>query len=115
MIELLLVADRHLAASDLDAAERIYRQVVESDPRNAIAVVGLARVAEARGDLATAVEVATRALAIDPDDEVATRLLDELTALISTPATLPLPSPTAEVVPVRRSLLARLRVLIGFR
>jgi tetratricopeptide (TPR) repeat protein len=75
MIELLLAADRLLAAGDLDHAERIYRQVIEADPRNAIAEVGLAQVAEARGAHAEAVALARRALDIDPEDQVARRIV----------------------------------------
>ena len=74
VIELLLAADRLLAAGDLDRAERIFRQVAEADPRNAIAVVGLARVADARGAWDQADALAGRALAIDPDDLAAQRL-----------------------------------------
>ena len=74
MIELLLVADRLLEAGDLGRAERIYRQVADADPRNAIAVVGLARVAAARGDKDLSLDLARRAVEIDPDDQAARRL-----------------------------------------
>ena len=85
MIELLLAADELLAAGDLDHAERIFRQVADADPRNAIAVVGLARVAEARGRLEEAHELVTRALALDPEDVTALRLL---ASAIAAPAAL---------------------------
>ncbi len=78
MIELLLAADRLLAEGSLDRAERIYGQIAESDPRNAMAVVGLARVAVARGQLAEAGATVRRALAIDPDDALAQQLEAEL-------------------------------------
>ncbi|MEO8207862.1 MAG: tetratricopeptide repeat protein, partial [Chloroflexota bacterium] len=60
---------------DLEHAERLFQQVAEADPRNAIAVVGLAKVAAARGDHAAAAELAQRALTIDPDEAAALRLV----------------------------------------
>ncbi len=75
MIERLLAAERALAAGHLDRAEQLFRQVADADARNAIAVVGLAEVALARGDRAAAEALAARALAIDPDEAAAARLL----------------------------------------
>lgn len=74
MIEILLQAERELTMDRLDQAERLYWQAIEADPRNAIAVVGLARVAIERGDDRTAYAFAVQALGIDPDDAVALRL-----------------------------------------
>ena len=78
MIERLLVAERLLADGDIDRAEHLFEQVAEADPRNAIAVVGLAQVAQARGDAAGAIRLATRALEIDPEEAAAQRLVADL-------------------------------------
>ena len=75
MIERLLAAERALADGHLDQAERLFQQVADADERNAIAVVGLAEVALARGDRAAAEALAARALQIDPEDAAAARLL----------------------------------------
>ena len=68
MIELLLQAERQLSVGQLDAAERLYWQAIENDPKNSIAVVGLSRVALDRGDDRTAYEFARKALEIDPEN-----------------------------------------------
>jgi thioredoxin-like negative regulator of GroEL len=78
MIERLLAADRAFEAGELDAAARLFGQVVEADPRNAIAVLGLAKVALGRGERDEARRLTVAALAIDPDDDAARRLLEEL-------------------------------------
>ncbi len=115
MIELLLEAERALTGDLVDQAERLYWQAVEGDPRNAIAVVGLARVALARDDEMTALEFGRQALAIDPDNVAAQRLVARLaeTALIAsepapTAAHLPDASPTSHTQPRRPSLVRRI-------
>jgi hypothetical protein len=78
VIELLLQAERALSMGMVDQAERMYRQAAGADPRNSIAVVGLARVALERADDAEALRQARRALAIDPQNVAAVRLAARL-------------------------------------
>jgi tetratricopeptide (TPR) repeat protein len=74
MIELLLQADRLLTVDLVDQAESTYQRVADQDPNNAIAVVGLARCALARGRDRDAYALAARALAIDPENDMARRM-----------------------------------------
>jgi len=74
VIEVLLQAERALSVGLVDQAERLYRQAAAADPRNSIAVVGLARVALERADDARALQLAWRAQAIDPENVAAARL-----------------------------------------
>ena len=83
MIELLLQAERALTMGMVDQAERLYRQAADSDPRNSIAVVGLARVALERADDARALQEARRALAIDPENAAASRLVARLEEVLA--------------------------------
>ncbi|MEO6349704.1 MAG: tetratricopeptide repeat protein [Candidatus Limnocylindrales bacterium] len=78
MIEALLQAERLMVYGMLDDAERIYSGAIEQDPLNAIAVVGLARVALERGDDQLAYARARRALEIDPQNSAAIRLEQRL-------------------------------------
>jgi tetratricopeptide (TPR) repeat protein len=75
VIEILLAAERAISFGQLDQAERLYRQVAEADPRNSIAVVGLARVALDRGEDDESLALAREALTIDPENEAARRLV----------------------------------------
>lgn len=78
MIELLLQAEVALSLGLLDRAETLYRQVAGADPRNSIAVVGLARVVLERGNEREALDLARRALAIDPENVAAQRMVQRL-------------------------------------
>jgi len=118
VIELLLEAERALSFGLVDRAEQLYRQVAESDPRNSIAVVGLARVALERTDDLGAYQLSRRALEIDPENEAAYRLatrLEEVLATRGEPVADPLPTESAEPAPrpvptpEPRSLIDRLR------
>jgi tetratricopeptide (TPR) repeat protein len=80
MFELLLRADRALSSGNLDQAERIYWQLSELDPTNAIAIAGLARVSLERGDVRLARLFATRALVMDPESVAATRIIETIDA-----------------------------------
>lgn len=121
MIELMLEAERALAVGLLDQAERNYAQVVAIDPRNAIAIVGLARVALERGDQAATYQYARQALALDPDNPAASHLahrMSEQFAMRGEPlpgdvpraaAVPPAAPPSAGAPPARPSILDRLR------
>ena len=127
MIELLLEAERAMSFGRIDRAAEIYEQVATSDPRNSIAVVGLARVALERADDLGAYLLARRALVIDPENEAARRLAVRLEEVLATrgepvndplpaeppPSAQPQPEPAAEESsidqPARRSLIDRLR------
>lgn len=74
MIELLLQADRLLTVDMVDQAQATYQRVADQDPNNAIAVVGLARCALARGEDRDAYALAARALIIDPENDMARRM-----------------------------------------
>ncbi len=129
MIELLLEAERAMEMGRIDAAEALYRQIVEADPRNVIAVVGLARVTLERGDERGALFTALQALALDPENSAAQRMVTRLEEILRYraeaapgpaavgPATTETPtddppapasSPSDEPQPARRSLLGRI-------
>ncbi len=96
MIELLLEAERALSMGRADRAELLYRQVAAADPRNSIAVVGLARVALERADDPGALVMARRALAIDGHNVAAQRLIQRLEEVLLTRGEA---LPPAEVAP----------------
>ena len=103
MIELLLEAERAMAFERVDRAEQLYRQVAAADPRNVIAVVGLARVASERGDDLGAYLLARRAMTMDPENDAARRLamrLEEVLATRGEPVAEPMPLRPAATPPV---------------
>jgi hypothetical protein len=109
MIEPLLEAERLLAVGSLDGAERIYKAVAEADPRNSIAVTGLARVAIDRGDDEGALLLSRDALAIDPENVVAQRLVARLEEILEARSRAEAPATPVATPPKRRSVLDRLR------
>ena len=94
MIEALLQAERLLVHGQVDQAEQIYAGAAAQDPNNAIAVVGLARVALERGDERLAYERSREALAIDPQNAAAQRLAARLAEVFAARAQ-PAPAPEA--------------------
>jgi hypothetical protein len=84
VIELLLEAERALSFGRIDRAEELYKQVAGADPRNSIAVVGLARVTLERGDELGAYLLARRALKVDPENTAARRLAVRLEEVMRT-------------------------------
>ena len=109
MIELLLQAERAMSVGQLDQAERLYRQAADADPRNSIAVVGLARVALERSDDASALTLARRALAIDPENIAAGRMAERLEEVIRYRGDEPPPRESEPAPRARRSILDRIR------
>jgi len=117
MIELLLEAERAMSLGRTDQAEHLFRQAADADPRNSIAVVGLARVALEREDEAGALALARRALEIDADNPAAQRLVDRLVEVMAyrgeaspadPPATGPPAQPVKPAEPERRGLFRRI-------
>jgi tetratricopeptide (TPR) repeat protein len=98
MIELILEAERALTVGQLDRAERLYRQAAELDPRNSIAIVGLARVTLDRGDEHGAYVLARQALQIDPENAAGQRLAERLEEVLRFRGEEP--PPVAETPPV---------------
>ena len=82
MIEQLLRAENALALGLLGQAQQIYEQTLAHDPANAIALVGLSRVALERGDERASLGFARRALSIDPENGQAGRMVARLEEVI---------------------------------
>ena len=80
---MLLQADRLLTVDLVDQADAIYQRVAEQDPRNAIAVVGMARCALARGEDQEAYRLAARALDIDPENDMARRMTARMAEVLA--------------------------------
>jgi len=78
MSDELLAAERALAFGMHDQAERLYRIAVAADPTSSQAVLGLARVALERRDDTGALALARQALALEPANEAASRLVTRL-------------------------------------
>jgi Tfp pilus assembly protein PilF len=84
VIEQILQADRYLQVDQVEKARDAYQKVVDLDPANAIAVVGLARCALAEGDDQEAHQLAARALEIDPENDMARRMEARLSEILAT-------------------------------
>jgi hypothetical protein len=96
VIELLLQAESELSVGLLDRAEALYQQVVGADPRNSIAVVGLARVALERSDEIGALTLARRALVIDSENSAAQRMVLRLEEVLRVRGVAVLPTVVAQ-------------------
>jgi hypothetical protein len=99
VIELLLEAERALSFGRVERAEQLYRQVADADPKNSIAVVGLARVALERADDLGAYLLARRALRVDPENEAARRLAVRLEEVMRTRGDAVPDTPAVPIVP----------------
>ena len=98
MIEQILQADRYLQVDQVERARDVYQKVVDLDPGNAIAVVGLARCALADGDDQQAYELASSALEIDPENDMARRMEARLSEILTTRGE-PIERPEAAATP----------------
>ncbi len=103
MIERLLVAQAALDRGQLDTAGRLFHQVAQADPRNVIAIVGLAQIALREDRFDDARDLAEQALAIDPDEAAAHRVVREAYAE-ARPAPEPVAVPPIPEAPVSEAL-----------
>jgi hypothetical protein len=97
VIERLLAAEAALDRGDVDTAGIVFTQVAQADPKNVIAIVGLARVALREDRIEDARDLAQEALEIDPNEAAAQKILREVLAEVSPP---PEPKPGAAPSPV---------------
>ena len=107
MIELMLQAEQTLGLGLVDQAERLYAQAAAADPKNAIAVIGLARVQLERGDEAGSYALVLRALAIDPENATALRMEARLREVLAGEGRPVSPPPLPPAAP-RQGLVGRL-------
>ena len=82
MSDELLAAERAISFGMVDEAERLYRLAIAADPTSSVAVVGLAGVALERGDQAGALVLARQAVALEPANEAASRLVTRLEEIL---------------------------------
>jgi len=108
MIELMLQAEQTLGLGLVDQAERLYAQAAAADPKNAIAVIGLARVQLERGDEAGSHALVLRALAIDPENATALRMEARLREVLAGEGHTVSPPPTPPAATRRPGLVSRL-------
>jgi uncharacterized protein HemY len=80
---MMLEAERAMAVGLLDKAERLYAQVAAADPRNSIAVMGLARIALERDNQRGAYLLARRALVLDPDNPMASHMARRMAEIMA--------------------------------
>ncbi|MFN8623257.1 MAG: hypothetical protein U0869_21170 [Chloroflexota bacterium] len=87
--EELLKAERLLTVDLVDPADAIYRRIAAAEPRNADAIVGMARCALARGDDHEAYRLAARAHAMDPGHDMARRMEARMAEILRTRGEVP--------------------------
>lgn len=84
MNERLLQADRLLIVGLIDQAGRIYRDVLDVEPRNSQALIGLANCEVEQGNLLAGYEFALRVLEVDRTNSVALRMEARLSEILAT-------------------------------
>jgi tetratricopeptide (TPR) repeat protein len=105
VIEQILQADRYLQVDQVERARDMYQRVVDMDPGNAIAVVGLARCALADGSDEQAYVLASRALDIDPENDMARRMEARLSEILTSRGQT-VQRPAAAAIPAPREMRA---------